>query len=73
MTAPVPDIQRRAVVTHRGAERHAQGELRAVMPRAQSSPSTATGTPRTTDHELVVTAVQLMIPAFGHANAAGSV
>jgi hypothetical protein len=33
----------------------------------------ATGTPRITDHELVVTAVQLMIPTSGRASVVGSV
>jgi hypothetical protein len=54
-------------------ERQAHGELTAVMPAAQSSPMRATGTPRITDHELVVTAVQLTIPVSGQASAVGSV
>ena len=70
---PAVDIARRAVSIQRVDERHAHGEFRAVIPTAQSSPIKATGTPSITDHELVVTAVQLMIPVFGHAKAAGSV
>ncbi len=43
------------------------------MPTAQSNPMRATGTPKITDHELVVTAVQLTIPVSGQASAVGSV
>jgi len=42
------------------------------MATAHTSPRTASGTPRTTDHELVVTSAQLTIPVSGQASAAGS-
>ena len=45
----------------------------AVMATAHTSPSTANGTPSTTDHELVVTSVQFTMPVSGQASAAGSV
>jgi hypothetical protein len=70
---PAADIARRVASSHLAGQRHAQGELSVVIPTAQSSPSRATGTPRNIDHELVVTAVQLMIPTSGHANVVGSV
>ena len=59
--------------SHLADERQAHGEFRAVMAAAQSSPRRATGTPRITDHELVVTEVQLTIPVSGQASAVGSV
>jgi hypothetical protein len=42
------------------------------MATAHTSPRTARGTPSTTDHELVVTSVQLTSPLSGQASAAGS-
>ena len=42
------------------------------MVAAHTSPSTATGIPKTTEYELVVTKVQLMTPWSGQAKAAGS-
>ena len=46
--------------------------VRPAMTTAHTSPRTASGTPSTTDHELVVTSVQLTIPVSGQASAAGS-
>jgi hypothetical protein len=54
-------------------ERQAHGEFRPAIPNAQASPRTATGTPKITDHELVVTRVQLTMPVSGQAKAVGSV
>ncbi len=42
------------------------------MTSDHSRPSTATGTPRMTDQELVVTSVQFTTPVSGQARAAGS-
>jgi hypothetical protein len=72
MAAPVPETARRARSTHASPERQAQGTVRAVMETAHMSPRTASGTPSTTDHELVVTSVQLTIPVSGQASADGS-
>ena len=47
--------------------------VRLVITTAHTTPRTASGTPRTTDHELVVTSVQLTMPVSGQASAAGSV
>ena len=44
----------------------------AVMATAHTNPRTASGTPSRTDHELVVTSVQLTMPVSGQARAAGS-
>ena len=55
------------------AARQAQGVVSAVMATAHTTPRTASGTPKTTDHELVVTNVQLTMPVSGQANAVGSV
>jgi hypothetical protein len=72
MAAPVPEAARRARSTHAAPERHAQGRVKAVMATAHTSPRTASGTPGTTDHELVVTSMQLTIPVSGQASAVGS-
>jgi hypothetical protein len=73
MTAPAPDKPRRAMSTHFARERQDRGVVSAAMANDHSRPIKATGTPAITDHELVVTAVQLMIPVSGHARAVGSV
>ena len=73
MAAPAPDTASRAPSTQRVDERQAQGVVRAAMTTAHATPRTASGTPRTTDHELVVTSVQLTMPVSGQASAVGSV
>ena len=68
-----PDMATRAVPSHRAGECHARGELRPVIPAAGAAQSKATGTPKMTHHELVGTAVQMMIPLSRHADGVGSV
>ena len=73
MAAPAPETASRAPSTHPAPARQAQGTVRPVMTTAQTRPRTASGTPSTTDHELVVTSAQLTMPVSGQASAAGSV
>ena len=72
MAAPAPDTTSRAPSTHGDAARQAHGTVRPAMTTAHTRPRTASGTPSTTDHELVVTSVQLTMPVSGQANAVGS-
>jgi hypothetical protein len=56
---------------HRSAgqvARHAQGVVTAAMNTKKIRPSSATGTPKTTDCGLVVTFSQLMTPVSGQAS-----
>jgi len=72
MAAPAPDRTSRAPSIQPAFERQAHGTVREVMTTAHTSPRTASGTPSTTDHELVVTSAQLTIPVSGQASAFGS-
>ena len=69
----VATATKRAMQIPGAGDRHAQGEQRPHIARNQARPSSATGTPSTSDWALVVTRSQLTTPVEAHASTFGEV